>query len=136
VYPRPVLARQYIRRRRSRRQWTVEPGPNLTLLQPSDVDGTVTPAHDLRARVLNALHVGHNRACALQSGEVRQAGSGLDHAPPPAHTVSTRSLKDDPKTRPALLARKAYFLALFELHHDDVLDSLPNAVDSPIYDTA
>ena len=37
-------------------------------------------------------------------------------------TVSTRSLKYDPK---------AYFLALFELHHEDVLDSLPNAVDSP-----
>jgi hypothetical protein len=51
-------------------------------------------------------------------------------------TVSTRSLKDDPNTALRFCARKASLLALFELHHDDVLDSLLNAVDSPICDTA
>jgi len=51
-------------------------------------------------------------------------------------TESTRSLKDDPNTALRFCARKASRLALIELHHDDVLDSLPNAVDSPIYATA
>jgi hypothetical protein len=158
VYPHPVLVRQHIRRRRSRRQWSVEPGPNLALLQPSDVDGTVTPAHDLRARDLSALsarHVGHHRAGALHSGEVRQARSSLDHARPPAHARVLRRAPVasrrghalvarrthgvhplDPNTALRFCARKASLLALIELHHDDVLDSLPNAVDSPIYDTA
>ena len=51
-------------------------------------------------------------------------------------TESTRSLKDDPNTALRFCARKASRLVLIELHHDDVLDSLPNAVDSPIYATA
>jgi hypothetical protein len=154
VYPRPVLARQYIRRRGSRRQWSVEPGPNLALLQPPDIDGTVTPAHNLRARDLSADTWDTTEPALYTAEKYDKPGPASImrallrtpafsdeplwlHGPgtPWLRVGRTRSLKDDPNTALRFCARKASRLALFELHHDDVLDSLPNTVDSPLYMT-